>query len=248
MHCKKKNDNEFAWKIQLCYEDKIYSREVCHNTILDDVESSDESLTKVVAKIMHKTRGTPKDMPCSFTPQERYKPMMLEYQSGCHIIYPSNCNSINCDFKIIHNEREVKHITRKNGVEFDYVPNSLRRDKYSQNMQFNSQKEMRVKHIDNLTQLMTHFENHKKSIIHGIGCASELLPTHFKTQYVGECRPITFIVDGTLKKDELVSLIVRTSLDDLHSPRIISWSSIYSAVTTYQTHHPMNQWSMYAVY
>jgi hypothetical protein len=59
---------------------------------------------------------------------------------------------------------------------------------------------------------------------------------------------LAFIVDGIVTDGDRVSLVTRTGADNIHAPRLISWSSIFSATRTYQFHHPVRQWTLYGIY
>jgi hypothetical protein len=48
-------------------------------------------------------------------------------------------------------------------------------------------------------------------------------------------------------KGEETWLVTRLSIDDLHTPRMVSWPSIFNAVSAYQEIHPMNTWTFYGI-
>lgn len=242
------NDNDNAWGIELCYENKIYNREVCHPTLLDNLEGSPYSLSKTIAKILYKTRGMSKNMACKFVHHKRYHPKRLEFQSGCVIVYQDNCTSTKCEFNIYHNQKEIKFIKQKQLLNFDYYSNSIKKQKFSQHSLIKSGFKLKSKTIKNLTELQYQFKQFKNTVIHGVGCAEDLLPTFFKKNSLNQCKPLPFIIDGIIEKDDRASLVTRTAIDNLHSPRIISWSNIFSSVQSYQVVQPMNTWSLDAFY
>ena len=63
-----------------------------------------------------------------------------------------------------------------------------------------------------------------------------------------QCSPIPFIIDGLKKEGELYKFTLRTAIDDLHSPREISWPLIYSAVERYSHFHPLKKWNLYGIH
>ena len=84
----------------------------------------------------------------------------------------------------------------------------------------------------------------KKGIIHGIGCAEDLLPSFFKTKAFNQCSPLPFIIDGMLKENDKVVFVTRSGADSLQAPRLVGWSLVYSAVKSYQRTHPLKLWTL----
>jgi hypothetical protein len=101
--------------------------------------------------------------------------------------------------------------------------------------------------ILNTTMLKSYFQRAKKPLLHGVGCAEDLLPTFFRSQSLRQCNPLPFIIDGMIEDKDKFSFVVRTSVDSLQAPRIMSWSQIYSGVKSYQESHPLNLWTLHAI-
>ena len=258
-HCSLNAANRFAtlneelesgvWKVSLCYDDKINEKEVCLPSLNGNVEGSPFSMGKVVSKILQKTKAAPKNLQCNVISDQKYNPALLKYKSGCWIIFNSkDCNAVKCQHKILWREKLITHIKQKQQLNYDYFANSFKTSRYSQANLIKNNFGLTQKKVLNITSLKTIFSNHPKAIIHGMGCSEDLLPTFFKKYAFNQCTPLTFIVDGYIEEAGYLSLIVRSSLDDLHAPRIISWSQVFSAVKSYQLFHPINTWGFYAIY
>lgn len=238
-----------AWQVFLCYDDKINEEEVCFPSLTGDVENSDLSIGKVVSRILQKTRAASTKLKCSLVDQKEYNPVILKYSSGCWITYdPKDCSAISCPNKIIFNEKEITHIKQKQKVEFDYFPINFSKAQLAFTNILKKGLQITHKKIINTTTLKTVFKNHPKAIIHGIGCSEDLLPSYFKKYAFNQCTPLPFIVDGFIEDNGSIALITRTAVDNLHAPRIINWTKIFSAIKSYQLQHPLNQWGLYGIY
>ena len=101
--------------------------------------------------------------------------------------------------------------------------------------------------IRNLTDVKYFLNTHANGIIHGIGCIEDLLPEQYKRLTMNQCRPLPFIVDGYQTKKEELWLVARLSIDDIHTPRILSWPNVFNRVSAYQELHPLNTWTLYGI-
>ncbi len=237
------------WNVHLCYDDKINQEEVCLPTLLGNYPGSELSLDLVVAKILRKTKGFGNEQKCKVITKRQYKPTLLEFKSGCYIIQSQkDCTGTNCDFRIINNELSVDHIKLKSDVLFSYFPTQFSKQNQSQFKILERHYKKRSRKILNISFVKSIFKEHPNSILQGIGCREDLLPSFFQKQTLNQCSPLPFIVDGYIEDNGSLSLIVRTAFDSLHAPRIISWSYIYSALKAYQDLHPMKLWGLYAIY
>ena len=237
-----------AWGASACYQDKINEREACFPTIMGSHPNSDFSEEKVIHKILMNTKGAEKNGSCEVLSLNEYNPALLKYRYGCYLVYdPALCNGIYCPKKIIFNERPITHITYKYGTNFDYFPNTIAKERYAFTGLIDNQLKISTSRITNVTTLRFYLNQSPTYLIHGIGCAEDLLPSFFQKKAMNSCSPISFIVDGLLEKSGRASLIVRTSLDDLHSPRTIDWNLVFSAVKEYQEFHPLKIWGLYVI-
>jgi hypothetical protein len=242
------NDGRF-WKNELCYRDKINQKDVCEPTLFGNYKDSPSSLTLLVEKILRRTRGFSSKEKCKIITESEFKPTLLEFKSGCWVILDNNmCLATDCKFKILNNEQEVTHIKLKTGVAFPYFADSFTSQSITQEKFLKDFYKKKSRSILNTSFLKSTFKEKENAIIHGIGCREDLLPTHFQKRSLNECSPIPFIIDGYLEDKGFLSLVVRTAYDDLHAPRIIPWSYIFSSVKAYQALSPLNLWSLYALY
>jgi len=242
------SDGRF-WNVKLCYQDKINDKEVCLPTLMGNSENSEYSISNVISKILYKTKGTSLNNKCSLIANNRYKPSLLQFRTGCFVIMDAkSCLGTSCKFKIINNEKEITHITFKSDVKFDYFPNDFIHENMAQVKLIQRFYLKKTRKIINISILKSVMNTHPKALLHGVGCAEDILPSFFKKRAFNQCSPLPFIVDGYLEKDGFMSLVVRTSLDSLHAPRIISWSYIFNSLKAYKNQHPLNTWGLYAIY
>lgn len=242
------SDGRF-WGQQLCYQNKIEQKEECLPTLLGDFPKSEYSISKVVSKILNKTRGYNNSKGCEFITKKQYKPLLLKYKAGCYIIADKkNCFGTDCKFKIILDEREINHIKLKAGTLFDYFPSNYLDENQAQVKLIERYFKKKTRKILNISFLKTVLNEHPDAIIQGTACAEDLLPTFFPKDTLNKCTTLPFIIDGYTENNGSLSLIVRTAFDDIHSPRVISWSYAFSALKAYKALHPLNLWGLYAIY
>ncbi|MEX0798703.1 MAG: hypothetical protein WD025_04635 [Bacteriovoracaceae bacterium] len=237
------------WNVELCYEDKLNNKEVCLPTIYGDVEGGELSLTKVVEKILRRTKGFGADQSCKLTTKEDYRPNLLEFKSGCFIVVDANkCFGTSCDYNIIWNERKISHILQKSGTKFDYFPKDFANEAFSQIKLIEQKFKLNSKSVSNVTFLKRAFEKHPEGLVHGVACSEDLLPEFFNKRFFNQCSPLPFIVDGYKTKQGLYSVVLRTAYDSLHAPRVVPWSHLFSALKDYQRLHPLNTWGLHVIY
>ncbi len=105
-------------------------------------------------------------------------------------------------------------------------------------------KKLQSRPIKNLTDLTFYLDKINGSIIHGVGCAEDLLPEYFSRFTLNACRPLPFIIDGHVMKNKTTFLVFRSAIEDIHTPRLISWANVFSAVSAYQQLQPLNIWTL----
>ncbi len=101
--------------------------------------------------------------------------------------------------------------------------------------------------IKNLTDLKFYLDKMPNGIIHGVGCIEDLIPEEFYRTTINQCHPMPFIIDGHTLKNNETWIVLRSSIDDLHSPRLILWHNIFNAVSAHQEMHPLNSWTLYGI-
>lgn len=240
-------DNDETWKLEACYQNRIAEREDCFKTFFGQ-NSRPEAYTNVVASILQKTRGTDPSEVCKMIDSEDYNPLLLQYKSGCYIIFERDqCFISECKHKIIYNDRPIDFIKIKGRANIPYFPLSVREERFSQNYLFTHDFKKKGRSMQTLSAVENYFKKSKSGIIHGVGCAEDLLPGFFKAHTINQCTPLPFIVSGILKDKDNVAFITRTAGDSMQAPRLISWSSILSSVKSYQRSHPLKLWTMYGL-
>lgn len=241
-------DNDENWKLEACYEDKLLEREICTKTFFGKYGNLPESYTSVVAEILKKTRGAEQNLVCKMVDSKVYNPLLLEYKSGCYIIYDQeHCFISQCKHKILYNDRPIDFISIKGQATMPYFPLNLREERFSQQYLLTRDFKKNGKILRNLSSVHEYLKKSKNGIIHGVGCAEDLLPSFFKSRSLNQCTPLPFVINGIIKEKDKVVFITLTGADSVHAPRLISWSTIFSGVKSYQRFHPLKLWTMYAL-
>lgn len=244
----KNYDNEENWNIEACYDDKLLEREVCKKTFIGKSGNEPASYTNVVADILRNTRGADQYLKCEMVDSETYNPLLLKYKSGCFIIYErEQCFISRCKHKIVYNDRPIDFITVKNKGVPVYFPMSIREERFSQQFILTHDFKRKAKNLSNLSDLSNYFKKSKNGLVHGVACAEDLLPTFFKSHSINQCTPLPFIISGLIRDKDKVVFVTRTAADSIDAPRLISWSTIYSGVKSYQRMHPLKLWTMYGL-
>jgi len=245
----KRYDNEEIWTASMCFMDRVEEIEKCLPVFFGDYGVSEASLTSVVNEVLFRTKGLGRETKCTIVKKSEWNPNLLEYRYGCQIVVDEeNCGIGRCGYKIMFNEKEIKDLKVKEGLRFDYFPNDLMREKYSQSYILQRDAQKRMKIINTLPGIREFFRANPKALIHGIGCAEDLQPGFFKKVNFNQCTPLPFIVDGLVNDGDRTALILRSAADNIHAPRLTSWSYVYSAVKSYIANHPIKQWTMYGIY
>lgn len=241
-------DNDENWKLEACYDDKINDKEVCYKTYFGQYGEQPQSYPLVVSKILRETRGADPSIKCRMVDSRDYNPLLLEFKSGCYIIYETNkCLMSQCAHKILFNDRTIDLIRIKNRISMDYFPSSVREERFSQQYLLTRDFKQVGRNLNNISGILSFYKKSKKGLIHGVGCAEELLPSFFKKHSMNQCSPMPFIIDGMIRENDQNIFITRTAVDSLQAPRMITWSNIYSAVKTYQRIHPLRLWTLYGL-
>lgn len=241
-------ENIENWNLEACYDDKLRDREICAKTYFGSYGNHPFSYTQIVADILKETRGADQTLKCSMVDSQDYNPLLLAFKSGCYIIYDrSQCYLSQCKHHILYNNRPIDFIRMKSRLTLEYFPLTVRNERFSQHFLLTRDYKQKGKALLNLTSIITYFKKGKNSIIYGVGCAEDILPTFFKAHGLNQCTPLPFIIDGMVKEGEDLAFVTRTSADSLQAPRMISWSNIYSAVKAYQKSHPLKLWTLYGL-
>lgn len=179
---------------------------------------------------------------------EDYNPLLLEFKSDCHIIYERDqCYLSKCQHKIIYNDRPINFIRIKGGLEMEYFPLSIQGERYSQHYILTRNHKMQGRSLSNMSSITKFLKTKNTGIIHGVGCAENLLPSFFKMRGMNQCTPLPFIIGGMIHDKGNSAFIIHLAADSLQAPRLISWSNVFSAVRTYQRQHPLKLWTLYGL-
>jgi len=235
------------WPIEVCYNDKIEGKEVCHSYLPGPVKNSPLSEERVITGILFKMGKIDKSVQCLITNQSSYNPVLVQYKTGCHIINERFCFHTQCKKRIIVDEKPIKEVTYKGQMLFDYFPKSWQEQRKSFKSLLSERFGQRQTSLKNFTQLSTFFTSTKKGIVHGLGCLEDLLPEYFERRVINQCTTHSFIIDGILTQNGLKKVILRSSYDDLRSPRQLSWNQVFNAVMNQQSSHPLRQWNLYGL-
>ncbi len=243
----KKLKREQSWPFTICYMSKITKEEKCHPYIPGKGNQDPSSEESIIGKSLYSLIGAPRDTQCLYINQDDYRPYLLKYKNGCFITYDkNNCSIENCSKKIIFNGKEIKGISFKGVSQFDYFHNSFKNEKNSLQSLLIESLKLQKKEILNLTQLKSFYQLHKNGVVHGIACLEDLIPHIYQGLNLNQCTPTPIIVDHVIK--EPFSLSVLLAIDNLHSPRTISWKRLFNAVRNYRNLHPLKLWSLNGLY
>ena len=237
------------WPLKICYFDKISDKRECIPYVPNHAQTEDPfSEAHIIAKILYRTEGALNQKACTVISDRFYNPVLLKYKYGCFIVFDSQlCTTLHCKKKIFYDSKEIKGIEYTGINLFDYFANSFKNERFSINHLLTESLKLESKTIHNLTFLRVFFKKYSDAIAHGIGCAEDLLPSFFQKKFLGACRPLTFIVDGIINKKGTVYLSFRSSIDDLHSPRLVAWDQVFNGVSNYKKIHPLNSWTFYGI-
>ncbi|CAM9918998.1 unnamed protein product, partial [Chrysoparadoxa australica] len=240
--------NPDGWPLKVCYDDRIEGKEICNEYIPGSLKKTTISEEKVVTKILNRTAGLPNSAKCKMIEEGKYNPALLEYKNGCFIVFDDkNCSNSYCPKKVYIDEKEFKGLKFIGNTAFDYVPNSWKDQKKSGLTMMEEAYKLRSKKLRNLTELEVFLRQKEDRIVQGVGCSEDLLPRFFKRNVFNQCTPLPFIIDGVVRQNDNMLLVLRTSLDDIHSPRLIPWNWVFTGVMKYQAHQPLNQWTLYGI-
>ncbi len=227
----------------------------------------------VLSQVVGKVLGTTEKINCQIISSEKFKPLLLEFKKGCFAVYnPQECNVIHCPKKIysdmkllalenLNNENITELDSLKNpkiikylsGLNWSYLPFNYKEEQYSMSSLLINKLKLHSLPISNLTELQNFFKIPKfgKSkkmesvgIIHGVGCMEDLLPHQFRIFSMNQCQELPFIIDGSFSENGSDWVVIRLSIDDVQTPRLILWNHVFSAVKSFQNIHPLRMWSL----
>ncbi len=242
-------NDEKAWPLKMCFKDRAIDEEICWAYIPGNDHTNELSESKIAGKILYKIVGAPSQTICEKIEKHQYNPEISRFKIGCYIVYDqTKCNNFYCPRKILYDNREITEIQFKGFVKFDYFKSSFTNEKFSINNILKETYKLKMKEIRNISELRHYIKSYPSAIIHGMGCLEDLDYQSFSKVNFNSCTAIPFIVDGIYENSESDFWItLRLSIDDIHSPRLVRWNHIFSAVASYQALHPLKTWNFYGV-
>ncbi|MCT4643271.1 MAG: hypothetical protein N4A33_13350 [Bacteriovoracaceae bacterium] len=242
-------NGEETWGTKACFDDTINNEYKCYSTVLGKSDNEQLSLEKNIHKILSKKRGIRNNTKCSIINKSSYNPILLKYKSGCFILKGNKgCAEKNCDIEVILDQEKINFIDITSTFKDEYFASTYQGSGKSQQKLLTKNLNLKTKSIFNTTILKEQFKNHPHTILHAIGCKEHLYPSLFQLSHLGQCSAIGIIIDGYIENNSSISLIVRSSIDALHSPRIIHWQDLFNSIKGYQSRHPLSKWTLYALY
>ena len=243
-----KNSNQ--WPLHLCYFDKIQGQEVCHTYIPGRLQGKKRLLSEefIIGSILERTHGMEQNDQCTLTEKKKYNPNLTDYRNGCFIVIDNKkCNSALCPKNIYLDKKLINSITYKRGSYLQYFPVNYAQKALSATSMLENSYKLKFVRLNNLTDLEIFLKKNKSSLIHGIGCAEDLLPQFFQTKAFNQCRPMPFIIDSVVRKNKNRFLVLRTAIDDIHSPRLILWGFVFSSLSNFKKIHSLNLWTLHGI-
>jgi hypothetical protein len=197
---------------------------------------------------MRRTKGLGADELCRLVPRKNFNPVLLAFKRRCFALYDEDtCTAMWCPKEVMWQDKSQLRLRTDGMPAFDYFPASPNQ----KNLSFSALLEKKYKFhsspVKNLTELELYLSQNANNILHGIGCAEDILPSFFPREALNQCTPMPFIIDGLLKRDNTTYLSIRTAFDDVQTPRMINWGYIYTAVKAWSDLHPSGQWGLYVV-
>ncbi len=241
----KDTENERQWPLEICYLNRVINKKECVKYIPGTRPEVSNNEIKIISNVIYKYKGGTKDTQCKIVDSKLYNPFRTEFKVGCFILIDlKSCSSLKCDKKVIWDSKVQEDIEFRGEPLFEYYATNYLQDNLSLTSLISEVNKIKVKNILNLTQLRNHLDLGPNSIIHGTGCAEDIMPELYIRRAMNQCSPLPFIIDGYLKDGDQNKVVVRLSTDDLHSPRILYWTRIFNAVTAYQQLQPLKTWTL----
>lgn len=239
---------EKGWPLKVCFFNRVQNKEECVPYIPGSRETEPLSEDQVISKILYLHKGVPAKTSCRIVSSKKYNPLRTEFKFGCFIIYnPDACTTLSCDKKVIWDDKVQTDIKFIGNPIFEYYPSAYSNERYSiQNLLYEV-KNIQSRSVKSLTELKFYLDKIPNGIIHGVGCAEDLIPDIYIRTVINQCHPLTFIISGYVIKNSEPMIIVHSAIDELFSPRLLPWMNIYNSVASYKELHPLNTWTLHGL-
>lgn len=237
-----------GWPLKICFFNRIENKTDCVPYIPGARENEPLSEDIIVSRILYLQKGAPPKTQCKIVSSKKYNPVRTEFKFGCFIVYNSEkCTTFECEKKVIWEEKEQADIKFIGKTIFEYYPSAFSNERYSAQNLLYEVKNIQSRAVKSLTELKFYMDKLQNGIIHGVGCAEDLIPETFKRVTLNQCRPLPFIIGGYFIKNGEAHIVVHTAIDNLFAPRILMWQNVYNSVATYKELHPLNTWTMHGL-
>ncbi|OUR98936.1 hypothetical protein A9Q84_05860 [Halobacteriovorax marinus] len=242
------SNNSRGWPLKICFKNLATENKECYPYVPGASTSDKLSEDKVISKILKKVERTPFEVKCKLTNSRVYNPNRLGYKAGCFIVYdPGNCTTMHCPKEVYYETKLIDYLIYEGKILYDYFPTSFSNEKYATSNLMKETLKRDSKLIRNLTALKFFFENSKTGIVHGLGCAEDIQPQVFHRRLLNQCTPLPFIIDGISKEEGRTKLVFRSSISDIHTPKLMEWNILFNAVANYKELHPLSTWTLYGI-
>ncbi len=236
---------ENLWDVNLCYFNNLYKEKRCKKVLFGKTDSS-INYSKVIERILKEAKFIKSGSSCSLT---RYKVLSLgEINQGCKIqMNTEKCSLHTCPFSVFINGKKIKHgITSQSSIALNYLSRTNKDYSTSFENLLISKFNFRKSAIKDFT-ILKRFLNKEKVIIHGVGCAEDLLPQAFMRLSFNDCTPLPFLISGVKSGlGNIEDVLMNLSIDNMINTREISWNEISSSISTF--YKLFNNWSLNAIY
>jgi len=243
------------WGKEICLNLLPNTKSLCAPFLFSNSKNNPYSFTETISIMLRRKLNMDKGQTCKIVKSNKFNSNLLEFRAGCWIVYESEkCNFQQCPMKIFLDDRELRDKFLING-ENQFLYQAIDNKSTYNNGQFDLEKMLQVKSqkVSSLSELKFFFSQHDQGIIHGVACGEDLYPHNYKKFNFSQCSPLPFIIDGVLEKTingkaQAALLSFRSGIDEIGSPRLLSWQSVLLGLESYQRFHPQNFWSLYGLY
>jgi hypothetical protein len=218
-------------------------------TCMKYIPGEDESLpfseSRVIQKAVSRMHPGNKERNCKIVDKKNYKPLLLKFQVGCHLIKDSSCDD-SCQPKVIINGKELGMIRYRGNFEQNILFLSTEDKGMTLDKVLEQSLEYYPTKLMSLSNLKFHL-NLKNAIAYGTGCMEDLIPKFYSRTSINQCTPAPFIIDGYKTENFRDYLTVRTVFDEVGSPRFIIWNKVFNSLKMFQSIHPRKEWTLYGI-
>ncbi len=236
---------ENKWPLSLCFNDPLTKKEKCYPYVPGNHDSLSYAQNNVISNILFIGKFNESRPKCKIEEPGVYNPARLKYRTNCWILPQNkNCLRFDCPQKVILDNKNVVDVYTKGKLSFQYYKNKFSSFDQALVDRLSEIHKLKTSSISSISSAKFFLDSKKEGLIHGLGCIEDLYPEYFQTYSIGQCHPIPFIIDGYTKEGELVLFSFRTAIDDIHSPRLLEWPTIFTSITRYRAFHPLKNWSL----